>query len=315
MQEEFIVCGRCGREIPKTMYCIYCGSPLSEQDRKSKTRFAERKSGGGGVDLFRPEQAPDIPEPKFFRIPSYGHETRAETPRPREVDLDSDTVQLLGELRKYQKWKLRLCGLLADERVSEEIFSKIYDEYAEEIKRFNDVRMEKVSALRGQFEEKNAQLKDNMREHEELRVRTEVGQIPETELLIHTPELSEKIGSLTLETSRLEARLSKLKDFMGDLHPKESYELEKRARRCIESLEDLVARGKIDAELGGVIREDLKSTLPLFDSVHSEKRDEERELRDELETLEVRLKVGEITSSEYESLKQRALARLEGLWT
>jgi len=44
----------------------------------------------------------------------------------QEVDLDSDTVQLLGELRKYQKWKLRLCGLLADDRVSGEVFSKFY---------------------------------------------------------------------------------------------------------------------------------------------------------------------------------------------
>jgi len=120
------VYGKCGREVPKTMYCIYCGSPLSEQDKKSKTRFAERKSRGEGVDLFRPEQAPDIPEPKFFRIPPYGHETRTETLRVREVDLDSDTVQLLWELRKYQKWKLRLCGLLADNRVSGEVFRKIY---------------------------------------------------------------------------------------------------------------------------------------------------------------------------------------------
>jgi hypothetical protein len=314
MQEEFIVCGRCGREVPKTMYCIYCGSPLSKQD-KSKTRFAERKSRGEGVDLFKPEQAPDIPEPKFFRIPPYGQETRTETPRAREVDLDSDAVQLLGELSKYQKWKLKLCGLLADDRVSREVFRKIYGEYAEEIKRFNDVREEKVSALREQFDEKNSQLTDYMREHEELRVKTEVGQIPETELLIRTPELSNKIGSLTLETSRLEARLSKLENVMGDMHPKETYELEKKARRCIESLEDLVARGRIDIELRGVIREDLESTLHLFDSIHSEKRDEERELRDELETLEVRFKVGEITTSEYESLKQRALAKLEGLWT
>lgn len=154
-----------------------------------------------------------------------------------------------------------------------------------------------------------------MREHEELRVRTEVGQIPETELLIRTPEFSDKIGSLTLETSRLEARLSKLENIMGDMHPKETYELEKRARRCIESLEGLVVRGRIDVELGGVIREDLESTLHLFDSIHSEKRDEERELRDELETLEVRYKVGEIIPSEYESFKHRALSKLEGLWT
>lgn len=315
MQEEFIVCRRCGREIPKTMYCIYCGSPLSEQDKKSKTRFEERKSIDDGVELFRPEQATDIPEPRFFQIPPYGQKTRTETPRPLEVDLDSDTVQLLEELKKYQKWKIKLCGLLADERVSGEVFRKIYGEYAEEIKRFNDVREEKVSALRGQFEEKNAQLTNYTREHEELRVRTEVGQIPKTELLIRTSELSEKIGSLTLETSRLEARLSKLENLMGDMHPKETYELEKKARECIESLENLVAKEKIDAALSGVIREDLESTLHLFDSIHSENRDEERELREELDTLEVRLKVGEITISEYESLKQRALARLEGLWT
>jgi len=102
---------------------------------------------------------------------------------------------------------------------------------------------------------------------------------------------------------------------MGDIYPKETYEMEKRSRRCIELLEDLVARGEIDDELGGVVREDFESTLHLFDLIHSEKRGEERELRDKLETLEVRYKVGEITPSEYESLKQRALVKLEELWT
>ena len=81
MQKEFIVRGRCGWDVSKTKYCIYCGSPLSEQDKKLKTRFAERKSRGEGVDLFRPEQVPDIPEPKFFRIAPHGHETRTETLR------------------------------------------------------------------------------------------------------------------------------------------------------------------------------------------------------------------------------------------
>jgi hypothetical protein len=131
-----------------------------------------------------------------------------------------------------------------------------------------------------------------MRKHKELRVGTEVGQIPETEVLIRTPELIEKIGSLNLKTFRLEARLSKLENVMADMYPKETYELENMARRCIESLEDLVARGEIDDELGGVIREDLESTLHLFDSIHSERRDEEREFREELENLEVRYKMG-----------------------
>ena len=28
MAEEFINCRNCGRAVPKTMYCIYCGSGL-----------------------------------------------------------------------------------------------------------------------------------------------------------------------------------------------------------------------------------------------------------------------------------------------
>lgn len=314
MHEEFIICSRCGREIPKTMYCIYCGSPLSEQEKMSKTEFAEEKSLTEGIQHFKPEQAPEYPEPKFFQIPSYDFEVQTETQRLQEEELDPDTVHLLGELRKYQIWDLRLCGLLAEDRVSEEVFKKIYDEYAEEIKRLIEVREEKIASFREQYEEKKAQLADSKREHEELRVRTAVGQIPESELLIRTPELSEKIKSLTLETSRLEAKLSKLNNILGSMRIEEAFELEKMTRRCVVSLENLVAEGKIGNELSGIIRDDLELALHMFDDILSEKREAERELRDELETLDVRYKVGEITLSEYEYLKQRALANLERLW-
>lgn len=300
MREEFVICRRCGREIPKTMYCIYCGTALSEEMESIKR------------DSIKPSTTPEVPD-SFLHAHAKLLEAQVET-SSEDAELDLETINLLNELRKYQTWKVKLCGLLNEGRVSEEVFTKVYEEYTNEFRKFNSLREEQMSVINVDYEEKNTLLESLKREHEELRIRVAVGQIPESELFIKTPELAEKINSLTLETNKLKARLSQLENFMAMISPREAFELDKMARGCIESLDSLVEKVKIDSELGDKISEDLESVIAMFDSVLSDKREREKELRDELETLEVRYKVGEITLSEFESMKRGILVRLEQIW-
>lgn len=297
MQDEFITCRSCGREVPKTLYCIYCGAALSEGEKEAKPVHAEKKTPEQEVESVEDKPIPGVTDEAFFKIPSYGSEVKLETPSVTDIELDSDTVHMMEELRKYHVWKVKLCGLLADDAVSEEVFTKIYEEYVREIKQFREIRNEKIANYRTKYEEKSAELKKCKLEHEELRARVAVGQIPDSELLLWTPELMDRINSLTSETSILEAKLLKLNDLMKGIPAKEISELEKTARKCIESLDSMIINGKVSDELGGEVLEDLKTVLTLLDS--TVRGGKEKELRRELETLEVRYKIGEITLTEF----------------
>jgi hypothetical protein len=198
--------------------------------------------------------------------------------------------------------------------VTVDVFKKIYDEYVNDIDRLDEIRSEMISHFQGEYEDKLARLKDSENDREELKVRAEVGQIQESELMIRMPEITDRINAFTLETSKLESKLSQLNNPLGDMPPKDVLELEKATLKNLESLDGLVADGSIDDELKTRIRGDLDPVVMMFDGVLGVKKEAEKELMNELDTLEVRFKVGEITLSEYESLRQGVLNRLEQLW-
>ncbi len=312
MQEEYVVCRRCGRDVPKTMYCIYCGTALSDE-KSQKIEAPVGKPLDSKIESTPPMLGEEISDDSYFRIPGYLSEAQAQTPS-RDEELDPETVQLLEELRKHQTWKVRLCSLLAEDRVSGEVFTKVYEEYAEEFGKLDGLREEKASEYREKYDEKKAELDSIKREHEELRVRVAVGQIPESELVMKTPEMAEGINSLSLETNELETKLSLLDNFMGGVLPRQAFELDKMARSCIESLDDFVKKKEISVEIEGKIREDLRSFVAMLESVLGDKKEREKELMEELDTLEAQYKVGEITLSEFESLKRGILIRREQIW-
>jgi len=314
MQDVFITCRSCGRDIPKTLYCIYCGAALSKGEIAPKPEPVEKRPTEEEVEPVESKSIPEIVDEAFFQIPSPGLDVQVEPPSVTDVELDPETVNLMDELRKYHIWKVKLCGLLVEDGVSEEVFTRIYEEYVNKINEISKIRDEKIANYRKQHGEKRDELKEIKQKHEELRARVAVGQISSSDLLIQTPELMESISSLTIEISKLEDKLSKLNNLMRGMPPKEIFELEKTARKGIESLDSLINGGKISDELGDKLHEDLKAVMTMLDGAVSDWKGEEKELRSEFETLEVRYKIGEITISEFESQKQRIIARLEQLW-
>lgn len=302
MAEEFINCRNCGRAVPKTMYCIYCGSGLQ------------------GGELLRPEAQEQpteaiIPDFKFEPLRQTPVSLKVESPFPlirTEPELDKGFLDQIEELRKHWAWQLKLVDMITEIGISEEVFTKIYNEYSTEVERLGNILEERRAASSEEYARKKAELSEMETAHEELSVRVAVGQLPSRALQRRTPISKERMDGLTRDIKRLETTLSKLDDVMGDIYPEDKRNLEDIARKSLRSLDGLVVEGKISRELSERLREDLTSALALF-RAPEEKRETESALRDELETLEVRYKVGEITLEEFESMKTAILDKINRL--
>ena len=290
--EETTICRNCGREVPKTLYCIYCGAPLigleAEERREARGEIEERAERGIDVEVMEE--------------------------RAKAVAVRGDVEELMERLRDHYIWRLRLCGILCDGGVSEEVFKRLYDEYSTRIRELQDERERLSSRLREELEERRRRLEEAKRRLEELNVRAAVGQIPMMEVEEKTPRLRREIEELEEETSRLEAELSRLRNIMSGVKPKELSNLEEIARRSIAALDRLVREGRLNREMAERVREELRETLRLLEGVVGDRRRREEELRMELSLLEARHKVGEITASELEERKRRIREELEKLW-
>ena len=143
MQDEFVICMNCGREIPNTLYCIYCGVALPEKVKKPKTAPVE-KTSEEKVESVEPKSIPKIAGDIFSKTPLDDFKIWVETSSVTNIELDQETLRLMGDLRKYYIWKVKLCGLLADDGVSEEVFTKIFEEYVKEIDQLSEAWNEKI---------------------------------------------------------------------------------------------------------------------------------------------------------------------------
>ncbi len=290
------------------MYCIYCGASLSGGGAKPEQEAADGPASREG---------PKLPSTFMFlneQISLAPEQHRREAAQPKaKGDLDPETGKMLEDLRQHQIWRIKLCEMLVDGRVSETVFTKIYEDYMDVIDRLSSMREERLSAYRNQYEERMSELQEGKLEHEELRVRTEVGQIPGRQLLAQAPPLEERIERLTQETSELEVKMSQL-DVFREISPKELFDLLTTIRESLEALGEGVGRARIGDELNDRIKEDLLSIMGVFEEAVGSRREREKELQDELNTLEARYKTGDITYSEYEGNRRRIHAKLESIW-
>ncbi len=236
MAEEFINCRNCGRAVPKTMYCIYCGSGLQ------------------GGELLRPEAQE---QPTEAIIPDFKWEPLRQTPVDLKVEssfplirtepeLDKGFLDQIEELRKHWAWQLKLVDMITEIGIAEEVFTKIYNEYSTEIERLGNILEERRAASSEEYARKKAELSEMETAHEELSVRVAVGQLPSRALQRRTPISKERMDGLTRDIKRLETTLSKLDDVMGDIYPEDKRNLETSARKSLRSLDGLVVEAQID---------------------------------------------------------------------
>ena len=273
--EELIVCQNCGREVPKTLYCIYCGAELPRE--------------------FRREKAATV---------------RAPTP-----PVSLDVAQLMSGIMKYYTWKIRLFGVLKDGGVSESVFKRLFEEYVSNLNRLMKERNERLESYLTELKEKQKRLNEIKMTLEELKVRCAVGEINEDEYRLKVPDLESEAVKLEDEVKTLKRHVDYLNNVFAGKSPKEVLELEEVARECYGSVDELVNKGVISWETGEEVKKDLEETLKFFETVIGDRKEREKALREELSTLEARYKVGEISIAEYERAKREIKAELEKIWS
>jgi len=275
--EELIVCQNCGREVPKTLYCIYCGAELPRD-------FFKKKEEPTGV--------------------------RAPTP-----PVSLDVAQLMSGIMKYYTWKIRLFGVLKDGGVSESVFKRLFEEYVSNLNRLMKERNERLENYLTELKEKQKRLEEIKMTLEELKVRCAVGEINEDEYRLKAPDLEGEAVKLEDDVNMLKRHIDYLNNVFAGKRPKEVLELEKMAKECYASIDDLVNKDVISWETAEEVKKDLEETLKFFETVIGDRKEREKALREELSTLEARYKVGEISIAEYERAKREIKAELEKIWS
>ncbi|MCW3989303.1 MAG: hypothetical protein NWE88_04425 [Candidatus Bathyarchaeota archaeon] len=309
MDEEFILCSKCGKQIPKYQFCIYCGYNLLK-DRGRILQASEKEH-----PTFEP------PEPTTSFAPEDTNFSRplAEGIMPpfpmapiMEPSSHTPYTQARRELLKYQIWRVKLCGIFSEQGMPTRVFTNIWEGYGDEVARLQSKIDESLRARKTGYEDKKAELENAKLKLDELRVRVAIGEISESDLLIRTPSIRADVESLEREVSRLEEQLKGEEAIHVGGSPREMFEHEQSARAFVSKIDDLVAEGKLSMELGKKLGSEMDEIREYFSSMVGDQG--EQDLRNELDTLEVRYKVGEITLAEYESLKREIVAKLERHW-
>jgi chromosome segregation ATPase len=268
MGEETVICSNCNREVPKTLYCIYCNAPLfKEEDTQPKTITEE-------TSMTKPEGDEGNGQ-EVVKNPSSVKPAEEEE---HKVELDPETQSIMEELEKYLPWKIKLLSRLCDGDVSEEVFTKIFDGYQSKIDQLIQLRDQKTEQFREKLYKNKEEMKEAELKLEELQIRCAIGEFDGAELESKAPELEKKIRDLKAETPHLEAQLTRLDSLLQGKSLKEIQELENNAKHGYRSLKTLVDAGKISRKTAEILSNDTWAVLKSFDSTIGDKKREEEKL-------------------------------------
>ena len=277
MWTEKVVCPHCGRLTNKARFCKFCGKPLSIDTGESPV--GEPVSGGEEVGekvLSEGGEKPEASAPEM-RIP------------PQEV---SEERKIVEQLANVYNWRNKLLELFLSGEASPEVFIEVYKEYRSRIQAVNSKRLEMIKNL----EEKISELTTRL---EQLKIRHEVGEIPDRQYI------TEKL-SIDRELSRLKPRLNILHNAfdvkLSDLPDYEAKLREFRDKISSEGTSMGLSREDVDMVVSDMneMLDSLKDLLELH-----------RKLKRELEKVELRYRVGELTDEEYQALKQKIERQME----
>jgi hypothetical protein len=287
-----VECPNCHRQTVKLRFCIYCGYALEAVRSPPRT-----VSVGEAVQQ---EPVPETEAPKPLEVgPQQAVET-AMLPEPEseavEVRETAPMVvaekDLMEQLSSLYTWFFRLVDLFLEGEADPEAFSELVGEYGARIKEVGGRLDAKVLEAEERVASLNAELNS-------LRVRREAGEITDKQYVLRKIEIEkgfEELGRrLTYLRNPFGIRLASLPSFKA--------QVEERLRR----VEEEGGRLGLSEEAIGQVREVSNRVLDAISFLEEQHR---RVMR-EISKLEIRRKTGEISQSEYQSLKQRLERRLE----
>ena len=210
----------------------------------------------------------------------------------KQIPEISEERKLVEQLSNYLNWRHKLIEVFLNGEASSEVFLEVYKEYRAKIQSINSRRTEMINSLQQRLNELTTRL-------EQLKVRHEIGEVSDKQYI------TEKL-SIDREVSKIKPKLNILHNFFDvKLADIPSYE------ERLKNLKDQVAeKGKsmgLSEEDVNMILEDLDQTLgSLKDLLELHKK-----LKKELDKIELRYRIGELTEEEYQAAKQKVERQMQ----
>ncbi|MCD6089350.1 CdvA-like protein [Candidatus Bathyarchaeota archaeon] len=289
LEERRIRCPNCGKMVPAMRYCIYCGTKLPQAP----------PTGAREVSFPSSKPAP----PSTIRVR-----------RPFFPGAKSEIEQLMSGITVLYERKSSLLDFFQSGEVSEKVFLKLYKEYSEKLNEYLKARAAKIDELKSSLEEKRNALSNIKMQLEELEVRTKIGEIDPATYSRQAEKLRIEERGLNETLNSLNADIKALENILGDKKPGEIYELERKLRKAKSALEKMGEEGKVAQETLKFVISDVEKMIGLLDSLIRDRKEKEKKLREELETLQTRYKLSELSIEEYERRKREIQSEIAKIW-
>lgn len=289
LDEARIKCPKCGRMVPAMKYCIYCGSQLPSLPQP------------------RPREVPP-PVPPIVPPPQ-------PSPPAPPIGLESEVANLMSNISTLYARKVALFKLFQSGEVSEKVFLRLYNEYSGKLSELLNARVRKLEELRRKLEEANKRLNDITLSIEELSVRYKIGEVDLSTFSQRSEKLKNEQRELEIMVKNIRLSLDRLEKLLSDKTPAEIKNMEDDLRAAYEAIKSMVNEGKISSEVIEAVKADTEETIAFLNSLIRDRRDKEKALKEELETLQARYKIGEISIEEYERRKKEIQEEINKIWS
>ncbi|MDJ0270352.1 MAG: hypothetical protein NXY59_07400 [Aigarchaeota archaeon] len=271
-----VTCLNCGRSTIKGKFCIYCGYVLEEEKQPAQKAAKEE------------EATITIPAAQ-----ASGEQQVAEIQPPSPAEESLEEKNLTDQIANVYGWWSRLLDLLLRKECPPHIFSELYNEYRSRITMLNEKRMSEIKSIEDRLHELNTRM-------EQLRVRHEIGEIPDRQYVTQKLDIDREMGRLKPKLAILQnpfnLKLADVPSFQQQLE-------EKLAAFSNASPEEL----GIEPELVEAIKHDIRTALDMLQIL----MEQYKKIKLGLDKLEIRYKIGELKREDYLSQKQKLERQLE----
>jgi chromosome segregation ATPase len=278
-------------------YCIYCGAKLPEATPPT----------------IKPPQPVTLP-PLPPTIPPPVQSSQSGTPSPQPVVPKDEITSLMSGIEALYERKISLLDLYRSGEISERVFLKLYNEYESKLSSFLKARETKVEELKGKLEERSKRLSEISMKLEELEVRRKVGEVDSNLYTQQADSLRAEERQLVMSSKALESSISSLESLLVGKRPSQIRDFENKLKACLSDFEKLVAEGKVSEETLKAVKPDINETIAFMDLLIKEHKERDRNLREQLETLQTRYKLSELSVEEYERRKRELQTEIDKIW-
>lgn len=295
LDEVRIKCPKCGKMVPAMRYCIYCGSqlPSTQQPRSERTQPRE----------VPPPVPPLVPPPTPL------------SPTAPPIGIEGEVANLMSSISTLYARKISLFKLFQSGEVSEKVFLKLYNEYSSKLSELLNVRVRKLEELRRRLDEANKRLNEISLSIEEISVRYRIGEVDLNTFSQRSEKLKSEQRELEMMLKGIKSCLDRLEKLLGDKAPGEIKRMEDDLKAAYEAIKSMVNEGKVSGEVLDAIRADVEETIIFLNSLIRDRKEREKALKEELEAIHARYKVGEISIEEYERRKKEIQEEMNKIWS